>query len=292
MTFAMRFSLFCGIPCLNAGNPAFFWSCRAYWRPTSIVYWTFQSLSSCIIGKTKDFMKNLDFSERIKYLLKELGLTQAALGAKLGLSQGVISEFTSGMREPSKEFIFGLSKHGISVDWFLTGKGDMLFNNMPLAQSGQEVAKNETGFTVPLLHQKVSCGPGANWQDDSDMVDYIDVFNLLPHLKAKRLFALRVDGASMIGAGIRNGDYVLFDSAKDQRFHDGIYALVLDDEVYCKRLEFDGISRKIKIYSVRVADLEKAELLTTIDMGDMSAAERLIILGRVLYWVHPNIGDD
>jgi hypothetical protein len=96
----------------------------------------------------------------------------------------------------------------------------------------------------------------------------------------------------MIGAGIRNGDYVLFDSAEDQRFHDGIYVFALDGEVYCKRMEFDGISRKIKIYSVRVADLEKAELLDTIDMGDISAAERLMIFGRVLYWVHPNTDDN
>jgi hypothetical protein len=96
----------------------------------------------------------------------------------------------------------------------------------------------------------------------------------------------------MIGAGIRNGDYVLFDSAEDQRFRDGIYVFALGGEVYCKRLEFDGISRKVKIYSVRVADLEKAELLATIDMGDISVAERLMILGHVLYWVHPNNGDD
>jgi hypothetical protein len=41
-----------------------------------------------------------------------------------------------------------------------------------------------------------------------------------------------------------------------------------------------------------VADLEKAELLATIDMSDISAAERLTIFGQVLYWFHPNNGDD
>lgn len=58
--------------------------------------------------------------------MKALGLNQTSLAAKLGLSQGVISEFASGSREPSKEFLMGLPKLGISLDWFLTGEGEML----------------------------------------------------------------------------------------------------------------------------------------------------------------------
>jgi phage repressor protein C with HTH and peptisase S24 domain len=94
----------------------------------------------------------------------------------------------------------------------------------------------------------------------------------------------------MLGAGIRNGDYVLFDSAKDQWPHDGIYVFALDGEVYCKRLEFD--MTKIKICSVRLIDLDKAELMVTLDKEDISTADRLTIFGRVLYWIHPNVDDD
>ena len=162
----------------------------------------------------------------------------------------------------------------------------------PLASQRQEPVKLNEGYKIPLLRQKVSCGPGMDWQDDANIVDHIEIFNILPRLSAKRLFALCVEGSSMLGAGIRNGDYVLFDAAEDRFLRDGIYVFALDGDVYCKRLEFDGISRKVKIYSVRMADLEKAELLTTIDTNDMSAAERLTIFGRVLYWVHPNTGDN
>jgi phage repressor protein C with HTH and peptisase S24 domain len=95
----------------------------------------------------------------------------------------------------------------------------------------------------------------------------------------------------MLGAGIRDGDYVLFVSAEDQWLHDGIYVFALDGEVYCKRLEFERISQKTKIYSVRVSELEKAELLATIDASDISEAARLTIFGRVLSWVHPNLDD-
>ncbi|MDR2185700.1 MAG: helix-turn-helix domain-containing protein [Treponema sp.] len=71
-------------------------------------------------------MKNIVFSDQIKLLMKTLGLKQASLAVKLGLSQGVISEFASGSREPSKEFLLGLSKLGVSLDWFLTGEGEIL----------------------------------------------------------------------------------------------------------------------------------------------------------------------
>jgi SOS-response transcriptional repressor LexA len=236
-------------------------------------------------------MVDFDFPGRIKAILKDLGLNQTAFASKMNLSQGVVSEFASGARLPSKDFIFGLSKLGISLDWFLTGVGDMHLPS-PLAPQRQETTKLNEGYKIPLLRQKVSCGPGMDWQDDANIVDHIEIFNILPRLSAKRLFALCVEGSSMLGAGIRNGDYVLFDAAEDRFLRDGIYVFALDGDVYCKRLEFDGISRKVKIYSVRMADLEKAELLTTIDMNDMSEAERLTIFGRVLYWVHPNTGDN
>jgi len=58
--------------------------------------------------------------------------------------------------------------------------------------------------------------------------------------------------------------------------------------VFCKQLEFDIISKKIKIYSIRVADLEKAELLRTLNVEDADFADRFHIFGRVYSWIHPN----
>jgi phage repressor protein C with HTH and peptisase S24 domain len=235
----------------------------------------------------------MNFSKNLECLQEELGLTVAGLEKKLGLGNGYIAGLLSsgekGIKTPGK-LLVALVKHNISTDWFLTGEGEMFLVSASSSQ-GQELTNLARGHKVPLLRQKVSCGPGVNWQSEDNIVDYIDVFELLPRLKAKRLFAFCVEGSSMLGAGIRNGDYVLFDSAENQRLHDGIYVFALDGEVYCKRLEFDGISKKIKIYSVRVSDLEKAELLVTLDMNDTSAADRLTIFGRVFYWVHPNLDD-
>jgi SOS-response transcriptional repressor LexA len=236
----------------------------------------------------KNFMIDFDFSGRIKAILKELGLNQTAFASKMNLSQGVISEFASGARLPSKEFIFGLSKVGISLDWFLTGIGDMHLPSFLLAPQRQETGNLAGGRMVPLLRQKVSCGPGVDWKDEQNIKEYIDIFSLVPRFKPGRMFALSVQGNSMIGAGIRNGDYVLFNAEADQYLDDGIYVFALDGDVYCKHLEFDGISRRIKIYSIRVADLEKADLLTTLNIEDSDFVDRFNIFGRVVSWIHPN----
>ena len=89
----------------------------------------------------------------------------------------------------------------------------------------------------------------------------------------------------MLGAGIRDGDVVLF-STKEERLKDGIYVFGLDGDAYCKRLEFDSIANRIKIYSVRVADLEKAELIKTLNSTDEGFAERFMLFGRVFSWIH------
>lgn len=144
---------------------------------------------------------------------------------------------------------------------------------------------------MPLLRQKVSCGEGQNWEDEQNIKGYIDIFALVPRIKPGRLFALSVQGNSMVGAGIRNGDYVLFNAENDQYLDDGIYVFALDGDVYCKQLEFDGISKKIKMFFLRVADMEKAELLKTLDVEESDFVDRFRIFGRVISWVHPNLDD-
>lgn len=67
----------------------------------------------------------MDFPNKIDLIMKTLGVNQAGLANRLGVSKGIISEFAGGSREPSKDFLFGISKLGISLDWFLTGHGEM-----------------------------------------------------------------------------------------------------------------------------------------------------------------------
>jgi len=219
----------------------------------------------------------------LERLREKTNKTNAEIENFLGLSNGYISK----INENPGKLLLALNENGISTDWFLTGEGEMYLQKQEKSLANTQ--KSGDGYKIPLLRQKVSCGPGVDWQDENNIVDYIDVFDQIPRLKIERLFALRAVGSSMLGAGIRNGDYVLFNSAEGQWPHDGIYVIALDGEVFCKRLEFDR--KKVKIYSVRVVDLDKAELLETLDREDITTADRLTILGRVLYWIHPNLDE-
>lgn len=59
-------------------------------------------------------------SKRIRLLRKELGLTQAELGDKLGVIKQTISSWETGVSNPSNEALTAMSKlFGVSVDYLL-----------------------------------------------------------------------------------------------------------------------------------------------------------------------------
>lgn len=202
---------------------------------------------------------------------------------ELGIRSQYLSDLRSGKsKNPNSDFVLKLIEvFKLNPNWLLTGEGEMF------QKSASELIKcnDEAGYKIPILNQKVSCGPGQNWESEQNVVEYFDIRAISPKLNAKDVYGFRVSGTSMLGAGIRDGDVVLF-STKEERLKDGIYVFGLDGDAYCKRLEFDSIANRIKIYSVRVADLEKAELIKTLNSTDDGFAERFMLFGRVFSWIH------
>lgn len=174
-----------------------------------------------------------------------------------------------------------VKKFGIDANWLLTGEGEM-FKQGKEAESAVAVSAPK----IPILRQKVSCGPGQGWESEDNIESYIEPLSPLPCLSGRNVYAFRASGVSMIGIGINDGDVVFFDGSSDQRTRDGIYVFGLDGDTYCKRLEFDRLANRIKIFSVRVADLEKAELLKTLDSTDDGFNERFRLFGKVFSWIH------
>ena len=59
---------------------------------------------------------------RIKQIRKQLNLTQAAMGKKLGLKQATVTRYEKG-RVPKGEYLLKIADMGkTTVDWLLTGK--------------------------------------------------------------------------------------------------------------------------------------------------------------------------
>ncbi|MBR1639028.1 MAG: helix-turn-helix transcriptional regulator [Treponema sp.] len=169
---------------------------------------------------------------------------------------------------------------GVNIDWLLTGEGEMFQNSTEAARS--EIAK--VGAKIPLLAQKVSCGPGQNWECADNIAGYIEPLSPIPSLSGKKVFAFRASGVSMIGLGIQDGDILFFDGSADQQLKDGVYVFGFAGDAYCKLLRFEPLENKVMVYSVQKQDLREAELVRTIEAD----SEDFHIFGRVLAWLHEN----
>lgn len=217
---------------------------------------------------------------RIREVINHSGLSDASFAKSLSVPQATFSNMFQRESEPKPSWLQSIiSIYKVNAHWLLTGEGEMF------AKTESEKVPCVKDVMVPVLSQKASCGPGVEWNSEQNITEYISLASLSPALSGK-VYGFRVAGTSMLGAGIKDGDIVIFDASPDQNLTDGIYVFSLDGDAYCKRLEFDRLANRIKIYSVRVADLEKAELLRTLDSTDEGFAERFQLFGKVFSWVH------
>ena len=221
-----------------------------------------------------------EISLRLKEIVNYTGLSDRAFAQSIDLAQTTFTNILLKGTEPKSDVLRAIiEKYKINAHWLLTGEGEMF------AKTESEKTPCVKDVMVPVLSQKASCGPGVEWNSEQNITEYISLASLSPALSGK-VYGFRVAGTSMLGAGIKDGDIVIFDASPNQNLTDGIYVFSLDGDAYCKRLEFDRLANRIKIYSVRVADLEKAELLRTLDSTDEGFAERFQLFGKVFSWVH------
>lgn len=217
---------------------------------------------------------------RIREVINHSGLSDASFAKSLSVPQATFSNMFQRESEPKPSWLQSIiSIYKVNAHWLLTGEGEMF------TKTESEKTPCVKDVMVPVLSQKASCDPGVEWNSEQNITEYISLASLSPALSGK-VYGFRVAGTSMLGAGIKDGDIVIFDASPDQNLTDGIYVFSLDGDAYCKRLEFDRLANRIKIYSVRVADLEKAELLRTLDSTDEGFAERFQLFGKVFSWVH------
>lgn len=107
-----------------------------------------------------------DYPKQINAILKALNTNQTGLSKILGVSRGIISEFTSGSREPSKEFMFGLSKLGISLDWFLTGEGEIFLPGKDPRHGVKRDTVSHLSSTAPEGEESQKLEPGSHLSDE------------------------------------------------------------------------------------------------------------------------------
>lgn len=223
----------------------------------------------------------MEISEQLKKIRTQKNMTQAEFASFLGVSTASIASIENGSRDMPKSVMKTLvTKLGVNANWLITGEG-------PVFITGEDTLPCQQ-TKIPLLRQRVSCGPGQNWEESDSVESYIEPLSLVPSMQGKKVCAFRVRGTSMVGAGINDGDVILFNSDEEAVLNDDIYVFALEGNVYCKLLKFDEISRRIEIYSLHSPKMEDAELLRTLDANSPESAETFHLFGRVLAWIREN----
>jgi len=65
-------------------------------------------------------------NKRLKQVRETTKLSQKAFAQELGIAQSVIAEIETGKNEPSRNLMIRLKKcYKVSIDWLLTGEGEM-----------------------------------------------------------------------------------------------------------------------------------------------------------------------
>ena len=168
------------------------------------------------------------FSERLRQLRTECGISQQALANSLGdISKSSINMYERGEREPGLEMLEAIADFfNVAMD-FLLGK-----SNIPnKARAGAVLHDNIIPMPemrkIPLIGC-IACG--APILAEEHIEDYIDIPK---HIHAD--FALTCKGDSMINARIFDGD-VVYIRKQDTVENGEIAAVLIEDEATLKRV--------------------------------------------------------
>lgn len=176
--------------------------------------------------------------ERIRWARDQRGLTQAALAAKAGVSQGTIGNAESGTRGKPRELLKIARALMASPDWLESGRG--AWN-----QQESNVETVNVRRRVPLISW-VRAGSFGDVNDQfhpGEAEEWADVLDTQPGAHA---FALRVTGDSMTSPipgdrSFPDGTIIIVDPGRSADAGDFVVAKdVSTQKATFKRLVYDG----------------------------------------------------
>lgn len=196
--------------------------------------------------------------ERLSLILGRQG--DADLAKELGVQRTTVSSWKSRGKIPYEECWQVARKHGISMDWLLSGTGPM-HRDQNLVASNNGVVSYKIGLPegvvgIPLMDVQVAAGEGVEvvGEDVSDLIYFDEKWLLQTYrLRPKNLRILPVIGNSMEPT-LRSGEMVLVDLVTDPGNYpiDGIFVIRLEGGVMVKQLQ--GLpGGKIRVSSVNTS---------------------------------------
>ncbi|MBR0493202.1 MAG: LexA family transcriptional regulator [Muribaculaceae bacterium] len=171
--------------------------------------------------------KNAEIIDRIKYLMKEMGLKQVQFAERIGVDTSNLSKYLNAHMPLSESFLNRLVVNlGVSKEWLLDGT-DLPFGKTPVRVDG-EVMSSANGGGTPVYDVDVTAGVASGRNElfaSENIVGWVNLPNMSPNCRI-----VRVSGDSMAPV-INDGDFVAVRevSNPNQIYWGQIYVVQLDD---------------------------------------------------------------
>ena len=171
--------------------------------------------------------KNAEIIDRIKYLMKEMGLKQVQFAERIGVDTSNLSKYLNAHMPLSESFLNRLVVNlGVSKEWLLDGT-DLPFGKTPVRVYGEVMASANGGGT-PVYDVDVTAGVASGRNElfaSENIVGWVNLPNMSPNCRI-----VRVSGDSMAPV-INDGDFVAVRevSNPNQIYWGQIYVVQLDD---------------------------------------------------------------
>ncbi len=171
--------------------------------------------------------KNAEIIDRIKYLMKEMGLKQVQFAERIGVDTSNLSKYLNAHMPLSESFLNRLVVNlGVSKEWLLDGT-DLPFGKTPVRVDG-EVVVSANGGGTPVYDVDVTAGVASGRNElfaSENIVGWVNLPNMSPNCRI-----VRVSGDSMAPV-INDGDFVAVRevSNPNQIYWGQIYVVQLDD---------------------------------------------------------------
>ena len=181
-----------------------------------------------------DAQKNTEIINRIKYLMREMGVKQVQFAQRIGVDTSNLSKYLNGHMPLSDSFLNRIVVNlGVSKEWLLDGT-DLPFGKTPVNFDAGEgrLALMGPGSTAavgtPVYDVDATAGNSSGRNDlfsNENIVGWVDLPNVSPNCRI-----VRVSGDSMAPV-IQDGDFVAVRelSNPDQVYWGQIYIVQLDD---------------------------------------------------------------
>lgn len=204
---------------------------------------------------------NIEFGKRLKECRESMGLSQRELAKLSGVCHANISRYEKGIRKAGG--------HGAGRE--AAARLAEIFNVSPFWLCGADVPKYETkqtGKNIPVLG-RVAAGKPIEAQED--------IIEVIPVPEKYCVdFGLKVQGESMIGVGIKDGDMVLI--RQQSTLENGEVGVVdIGGEVTLKRFYRDD--SKVMLLS------ENPEIPPILVDSKDAKQKNLRILGKAIYYM-------